>query len=268
MENIDQLLDYLNLLAIFSGVIVGFVLGLIGSGGSVLAVPLLLYLVGMPSAHMAIGTSAFAVAINALVGLVSHGLKGNVKWRCAIIFTTAGIIGSYLGSSIGKIINGDILLIIFAFVMIFIASLMLKSKRSDHASDIILTLENAKILVPKLLAFGLLVGLAAGFFGIGGGFLIVPALIMALNLPIIYAIGTSLFSVTAFGLTTSLNYSSAGLVDWPIATQFIIGGLLGGIIGTMMATKLAEQKSTLTRIFAIILILMAVYMMYKSYINL
>ena len=152
--------------------------------------------------------------------------------------------------------------------MIIIAVLMLKTKKDATNANIRLTRDNAVKLIPRLLFFGFVVGLSAGFFGIGGGFLIVPALIFALRLPIIYAIGTSLFAVTAFGLTTSLNYHQSGLVDWSIAFQFIIGGILGGIIGTILATKLANKKALLTRLFAIILIFMAIYMVYKSYNNL
>lgn len=268
MDIFQTLIAQFDIWAVGSGTIVGFVLGLIGSGGSVLAVPLLLYVVGMPSPHMAIGTSAFAVAINAATGLVNHSFKGHVKWRCALSFTGAGIIGSFIGSTIGKQVNGDILLMIFATVMIIIAVIMLKDKKAKENADILLTFENARAILPKLLGFGLLVGLAAGFFGIGGGFLIVPALVYALELPMIYAIGSSLVAVTAFGLTTSINYSFSGLVDWPIALYFIIGGVVGGVFGAIAATKLSAQKGILTRIFAVILIGMAIYMIYRSYLNL
>ncbi|MGL1919808.1 MAG: sulfite exporter TauE/SafE family protein [Hyphomicrobiales bacterium] len=268
MEILQQFLVNFNGLAIASGSIVGFVLGLIGSGGSVLAVPLLLYVVGMPSPHMAIGTSAFAVAINAATGLISHNIKGNVKWRCAITFTIAGIFGSFVGSTIGKQLDGNILLIIFSVVMVIIATLMLSDKKAKENANVKLTFNNAKILLPKLIGFGFTVGLAAGFFGIGGGFLIVPALVYALELPMIYAIGSSLVAVTAFGLTTSINYSLSGFVDWTIALYFIIGGVVGGLFGSFAASKLAAQKGLLTKIFAVTLIIMAFYMIYKSYVAL
>ncbi|MCJ8324120.1 MAG: sulfite exporter TauE/SafE family protein [Rhizobiales bacterium] len=268
MEILQLLYAEFNPLAVVSGSIVGFVLGLIGSGGSVLAVPLLLYVVGMPSPHMAIGTSAFAVAMNAATGTINHGFKGNVKWRCALTFTVAGILGSYIGSSFGKTINGNLLLIIFSIVMILIAGLMLTDKKDKPNGDLHMTLENMAVLVPKLLSFGFVVGLAAGFFGIGGGFLIVPALIYALQIPIIFAIGSSLVAVTAFGLTTSINYSFSGFVDWPIATYFIMGGVIGSLFGTRAATKLANQKALLNKLFALVLILMAIYMIYRSYENL
>lgn len=268
MDILQQFIADFSGLAIASGSIIGFVLGLIGSGGSVLAVPLLLYVVGMSSPHMAIGTSAFAVAVNAATGLVNHSFKGHVKWRCGLTFTAAGIIGSFVGSSVGKQMDGNILLIIFSIVMVIIATLMLADKKVKENAGIKLTFANARILLPKLIGFGFAVGLAAGFFGIGGGFLIVPALVYALELPMIYAIGSSLVAVTAFGLTTSINYSFSGFVDWNIAFYFIIGGVIGGIFGAIAASKLAAQKGILTKIFAVTLIIMAIYMMYKSYVAL
>ncbi len=150
---------------------------------------------GVTSPHVAIGTSAFAVAINAASGLVSHHIKGNVKWCCAVVFTIAGVIGSFIGSSIGKLINGDILLIAFAVVMMIIAYFRLTNKNQTYNINVRLTRDNAPSFIPKLLGFGFIIGLAAGFFGIGVGFLVVPALIYVLKLPIIYAIGTSLFAV-------------------------------------------------------------------------
>ncbi|MBU2342460.1 MAG: sulfite exporter TauE/SafE family protein, partial [Alphaproteobacteria bacterium] len=105
------------LLGAGSGVLVGFVLGLVGGGGSILAVPLMVYLVGVPSPHVAIGTSALAVAINALTGLIAHIRRGNVKWRCSLVFAAAGIAGAFGGSTAGKAIDGDKLLFLFALVM-------------------------------------------------------------------------------------------------------------------------------------------------------
>src|SRR5215475_2408528 len=107
-----------DLLTILSGGIVGFSLGLIGGGGSVLAVPLLLYVVGVRDPHVAIGTSALAVALNAFANLAQHARAGTVKWPCATVFAAAGVIGALVGSTIGKAIDGQRLLFVFALVMI------------------------------------------------------------------------------------------------------------------------------------------------------
>jgi hypothetical protein len=101
-----------------SGVLVGFVLALVGGGGSILAVPLMVYLVGVPSPHVAIGTSAFAVAVNAATGLANHARAGTVKWSCAAMFAAAGVAGAFAGSSAGKAFDGEGLLFLFAIVMV------------------------------------------------------------------------------------------------------------------------------------------------------
>ncbi|NRP21375.1 hypothetical protein LPJGGPFB_04634 [Ensifer adhaerens] len=198
-------------LGALSGGLVGFTLGLFGGGGSILAVPLMVYIVGVPNPHLAIGTSAFAVAANALANVVGHarrGAEGNPGAQCSR--------------------------------------------------------ENA----PKVVIFGGLTGIFSGFFGIGGGFLIVPGLIASTGMPILVAIGSSLVAVTAFGLTTALNYAFSGLVDWALATVFIAGGAIGGLVGGVVARKLAARKGALNIAFATLIIVVAGYMLYKSYLQL
>ena len=120
-------------LGVLSGSLVGFSLGLVGGGGSILAVPLMIYLVGVPSAHVAIGTSALAVATNAAVNLISHSRMGTVKWHCAAVFAAAGVLGAYGGSSLSKIIDGQKLLVLFAILMLVVAAFMFA--RRGGASD-------------------------------------------------------------------------------------------------------------------------------------
>src|SRR6188474_3504594 len=100
-------------LAIVSGTVVGFSLGLVGGGGSILAVPLLVYVVGLDNPHVAIGTSAIAVAVNAAANLAMHARAGHVKWHCAAVFSTAGVAGAFLGSTLGKMMDGQRLLALF-----------------------------------------------------------------------------------------------------------------------------------------------------------
>ena len=117
------------ILAVLSGGFAGFSLGLIGGGGSVLAVPLLIYFVGISNPHIAIGTSALAVAVNAFANLVPHARAGHVRWRTAMIFGTSGAIGAYGGSSLGKLLDGQKLLFLFAILMMVVAVIM--SRRRD-----------------------------------------------------------------------------------------------------------------------------------------
>jgi len=247
--------------AIGSGVIVGFSLGLIGGGGSILAVPLLLYVVGMPDPHQAIGTSALAVAVNAFANLVPHARAGHVRWRPALMFAVAGLVGAFVGSSIGKIVDGHKLLILFALLMLVIAGMMLRGRKADAGVAGV-----PRLVSPwRLSAIGLGVGTLAGFYGIGGGFLCVPGLMLATGMPTIAAIGSSLVAVGAFGMTTAVNYAVSGLVEWPIALLFIAGGIAGGWLGALLAKRLSAQRQTLTRVLGCMLVVVAAYMLYRSF---
>src|SRR3954447_9799548 len=115
-------------LGLGSGALVGFSLGLIGGGGSILAVPLMVYVVGVPNPHIAIGTSAVAVAANAAINLSNHARGGTVQWSCALTFAAAGIVGAFVGSIFGKMLDGQRLLASFAFLMLVIAALMLRTR--------------------------------------------------------------------------------------------------------------------------------------------
>ena len=251
-----------------SGALVGFTLGLIGGGGSVLAVPLLVYVVGVASPHVAIGTSAVAVAANAFVNLISHWRQGNVRWPCAIVFTIAGVIGASLGSIAGKAFDGKKLLFLFGALMVAIGVTMLFRKSADDDAFAPLGRGNATTLGPKLAATGGAVGALSGFFGIGGGFLIVPGLMASAHMPMLSAIGTSLVAVTAFGLTTAVSYALSGLVDWRIVAIFIGAGAFGGFAGARAAAHLGAQKATLSRVFATIVICVGLYVMARGVLTL
>jgi hypothetical protein len=253
-----------DLLAIGSGGLVGFTLGLVGGGGSILAVPLLVYVVGVPSPHVAIGTSAIAVAISAATNLASHARAHTVKWRCALVFALSGIAGATGGAHLGKLIDGARLLTLFGVLMIVVGVLMLRPRKSGGNADVKLTLESSPKLLPMLIGTGLLVGALSGFFGIGGGFLIVPGLIGATAMPLINAIGSSLVSVTAFGATTAASYAWSGLVDWPLAGLFVVGGALGGLFGTRLARHLSQYKHVLSITFSGIVIAVGIYVVVRS----
>lgn len=255
-------------LALFSGSIVGLVLGLVGGGGSILAVPLLVYVVGVRSPHVAIGTSAVAVALSALSSLAGHARAGNVRWPCAIVFALSGIVGAAVGSTVGKQIDGQRLLALFGLLMIVIALRALRKKADTSGLFRPLMSSNVTTLGLKLAAAGLGAGFASGFFGIGGGFLVVPGLIAAAHLPMLEAVGSSLVSVAAFGSTTALNYSLSGLVDWRIAFFFIAGGAIGGLLGGRIALRLSSRKAVLGQIFAGVVGAVGVYVAARGLANL
>ena len=256
------------ILSIASGSLVGFTLGLVGGGGSILAVPLLVYVVGVRSPHIAIGTSAIAVAASAAANLAGHARARTVKWPCALVFAVAGIAGAAGGAQLGKMVDGSRLLLLFGVLMVVVGVLtMLWPRKSGGNADVQLTRASMPKLLPLLIGVGFAVGALSGFFGIGGGFLIVPGLMGATAMPLINAIGSSLVSVTAFGLTTAASYAWSGLIDWPLAILFIVGGALGGLLGTRLAHHLAGYKHALTLTFSGIVVAVGLYIVAKSIIG-
>ncbi len=252
------------LLSVASGSLVGFTLGLVGGGGSILAVPLLVYVVGVPSPHVAIGTSAIAVAASAAANLLGHSRAHTVKWPCALVFAASGIIGAAGGAQLGKMVDGGRLLLLFGVLMVVVGVVMTWPRKSGGNPDVKLTAESLPRLLPLLIGIGFLVGALSGFFGIGGGFLIVPGLIGATAMPLINAIGSSLAAVSAFGLTTAASYAWSGLVDWPLAMLFIVGGALGGLLGIRLAHHLSAHKHALSLTFAGIVIAVGIYVIARS----
>jgi uncharacterized protein len=248
------------LLGLVSGSLVGFSLGLVGGGGSILAVPLMVYVVGVPDPHLAIGTSAIAVAANAAVNLSNHARGGTVRWSCALTFAAAGVIGAFVGSIFGKMLDGQKLLALFALLMLVIAMLMLKTRSRGGLADVEMSWGN----MPAIVGLGLATGTLSGFFGIGGGFLIVPALMLATGMSIMNAISSSLVAVTAFGLTTAASYAYSGLVSWGLAGLFIAGGVAGGLIGTRSARLLSARRGALNIVFSAVIIAVALYMLARN----
>jgi uncharacterized membrane protein YfcA len=245
------------LLSVISGGIVGFTLGLIGGGGSILAVPLLLYVVGYRDPHVVIGTTALAVALTAFANLLPHWRAGNVRWKPALAFAIPGAIGAAVGASVGKAIGGKQLLFLFALLMVVVAVNMLRQRR--HATS--RSERSGRTMLLWVAPVSFVVGLLAGFFGIGGGFLIVPGLMFATGMPLLSAVGSSLVSVGTFGATTAITYALAGKVNWLIALEYFVGGALGGWLGAWLAVRLGRRKQTLTRIFAAVVLAVAVYML-------
>lgn len=252
------------ILTLISGALVGFSLGLIGGGGSVLAVPLLVYVVGVSDPHVAIGTSAFAVAVNAAMNLANHLRSGNVKFRCALAFAVFGIAGAALGSTAGKAFDGERLLALFGIVMIAVGLSIARKPAEVGEPDIELTRATAGRLLPRIIPTALGVGFLAGFFGIGGGFLIVPGLVYATGMPLLNAVGSSLLSVTTFGFTTAGNYALSGLVDWWVALLLVIGGAVGGLIGVIVSKNLAARKPALSYAFAVIVVAVGAYVVWRG----
>ncbi len=235
--------------ALLSGLLSGGALGLTGGGGSILAVPLLVYLVG-ENIHLAIGTSLVAVGVTSLISSVSYMRQSLVKFKIAFFMAAPGLVSTYLGALINKQIKGPVLLLIFALLMICIGYMMASRKAPEKKE----MTGPATINYPRILTLGFLTGLASGFFGIGGGFLLVPALFLGANLKMKEAIATSLFIIFLFGMFGLASYLIQGReINLMISTVFVAGGSLGGIIGAFYAKRI--DQLWLRRIFSVFIIL-------------
>lgn len=248
------------LLAALSGGLVALFLTVFGGGGSVLAVPLLIYVVRVGSPHAAIAASAAGVALNGIAALMGQAKAGRVRWPCAIMFAVVGAAASWLGSSIAKQMNGDTLLFVFAVAMGLVGLAMLRPARGEGNPNARLN----RFMAPRLAAAASGVGAAAGFFGIGGGFLIVPALMWATGMTLAAAQATSLLSVIAFGGSTAINYSLSGLVNWWVVGAMAIGGVFGTLIGLPISKRLGQRAALGRRLFAVLILIVAVYVGYQA----
>ncbi|WP_310533901.1 sulfite exporter TauE/SafE family protein [Novosphingobium sp.] len=246
-------------LACLGGALIGLLLTLFGGGGSVLATPWLIYVVGMADVHAAIGTSAAAVAVNAATGLAAQARAGRVKWPCASVFALSGLAGALGGAQLAKQVDGQALLFWFALAMIAIALSMLLPKKGKGDPGVHLT----GPLVFKLAPVGLLTGLAAGFFGIGGGFLIAPGLMAATGMTLANAGASSLVSVTLFGTATSASYAASGQIAWPLFGALVVGGAVGTLAALPLAQRLESRVKLARTVFAVMVIAVAVFILTK-----
>lgn len=246
--------------AVAGGAVIGLLLSVFGGGGSVLATPLLVYVVGVRDPHVAIGTAAAAVTVNAAVGLAAQARAGSVKWPCALVFGGSGLVGALLGAHLAQAVDGERLLLWFAGAMALVGLSMMAPRKG--AGDPNVHLDASLSL--KLAPVGLGTGLAAGFFGIGGGFLIVPGLMAATGMTLAHAAASSLVSVTLFGAATSATYAANGLIDWPVFAALVAGGGGGALAGAPVARLLAGREGIARRIFAAMVLLTAAYVALRA----
>lgn len=248
------------LMAVLSGGIVALLLTLFGGGGSVLAVPLLLYVVGVADPHVAIGVAAAGVALNALTALAGHARAGTVRWPCATLFAVTGAAGAWAGSSLAKTIDGHQLLLIFAAAMAAVGVSMLRPRVAVVRPEPRLNWA----MSPRVGLAGAGVGSAAGFFGIGGGFLIVPGLMASTGMSLATAQATSLLSVAAFGATTAGNYALSGWVDPALVAAMTVGGVGGTLAGLPLAHRLGKKAALGRTLFAGLILIVAAYVAVRA----
>lgn len=171
-----------------------------------------------------------------------------------------GVVGAVGGSAAAKAIDGQRMLVLFGVLMIAVGLGMLRSRSTAGNPEVRLSMATAReLLLPLLVGIGFAVGLLSGFFGVGGGFLIVPGLMFGTGMPLTMAIGTSLVAVAAFGAATAASYAFSGMVDWPTAGHFVVGGLIGSLAGVALGKALAGKGRTLNLAFAGVVVSAGLY---------
>jgi uncharacterized membrane protein YfcA len=241
-----------NLAVVIAGVVIGLLLGLTGGGGSILTVPLLVYVVGL-DAKIAIATSLLIVGLASLAALLPHSRSGNVYWRTGIIFGVAGMVGAYSGGRLAQFIADALLLLLFAGVMIGSGIAMLRRKPVGNLAAE--PAPHAGRSWSKVVMDGFIVGIVTGLVGAGGGFLVVPALALLGGLPMHAAVGTSLLVIAMKCFAGLAGYIAHVPID--VNSAVIVGTL--AIAGTVLGSRLSRvvSGSQLQRGFGIFVLCIA-----------
>jgi uncharacterized membrane protein YfcA len=245
------------ILGVALSVLVGVAIGLLGGGGSILTVTLLVYVLALP-AHEAIATSLLVVGATSLAALVTHARAGRVAWRTGLLFGLAGMVGSFAGARVARLIPAGLLLALFGAVMLATAIAMLRGgAESAHA-------EASPTARPRaqragLVAQGLLVGVVTGLVGAGGGFLVVPALVLLGGLPMNVAVGTSLIVVALNALAGFAGHLGAVAIDVELTALVTGAALVGSLAGSRLAGRI--PPAALRRGFGVFVIAMAIFIL-------
>lgn len=243
------------------GFLIGLTLGALGGGGSILAVPVLVYLAGQ-TAKEATATSLVLVAVSALVGIAPHWRAGRVRVGRGAVFGIAGIGGSLLGSHWNELVDPDWLLLGFAGVMLVAAAGMYRRTRRSEAAAPSAHHRASVSTVVKVLVAGSVVGLLTGFFGVGGGFVIVPALVLALGFSMPEAVGTSLLVITINAVVALSTRLQAGTIDWLVVLPFTASSVVGVLAGSSLAGT--RNPKVLQQWFVVLLVAVALYTAVRS----
>jgi uncharacterized protein len=238
------------------GALVGLSLGLVGGGGSILTVPILVYALG-ESVHLATGTALAIVGVNALIGAWDHHRAGHVLLPVALTFGGVGIAGALAGSWLNHLAPGQLVMVGFALLMLAAAVAMARVRITNRAGGAV-----RPKLSPRVVLAGLAVGLLTGFFGVGGGFLIVPALVLVLGMRMRDAVGTSLVVIAinvAAALAAHLRFAG---IDVGVTALFILGGAAGTIMGSRLSGRIDEER--LRHGFAAMIVLVALYILART----
>ena len=243
------------MLGYFLASLIGLSLGLLGGGGSILTVPILVYVMGM-EAKLSIALSLAIVGATSLIGAWGHYRNQNIDFKVAAIFGPIAMAGTFIGAKISQYISGQMQLIFFALIMLAASYFMLKGRKdSDENPD-------KKLNIPLIATEGLIVGVVTGIVGVGGGFLIVPALVLLAGVSMKRAVGTSLLIIALKSFAGFAGYLDQVAVPWEFLGKFIIFSGIGIFIGSYLVKFVPQQ--TLKKIFAVFLIIMGIFILYKN----
>jgi uncharacterized membrane protein YfcA len=240
--------------------LIGVSLGLLGGGGSILTVPILVYVLGL-EAHQAIATSLLVVGITSVVALWSHARGGRVRFRTGLIFGASSMVGAFLAGRIAHLLPPALLLSLFGLMMLVTAGAMLRRRSSSMPSEPAPPTE-VRARIPKIVVEGLVVGAITGLVGAGGGFLVVPALALLGGLSMRDAIGTSLLVIAMKSGAAFAGYLGTTEVPWGLASLVTSAAVVGSFVGARWAGKLNE--TTLRKAFAGFVVVMGIFVMAKE----
>ncbi|MCS6899382.1 MAG: sulfite exporter TauE/SafE family protein [Myxococcales bacterium] len=238
--------------------LIGISLGLLGGGGSILTVPILLYVFRMdPKA--AIATSLLVVGVTSLVGLISHARSGRVQWKTGLLFGGASMIGAWAaGTFLAPKIPAEVLLVLFGGMMLVTAIAMMRGRKGEGCSEQAMK-GNGSLPLGMILAEGLVVGAVTGLVGAGGGFLVVPALVLLGRLPMGVAVGTSLLVIGMKSFAGFAGYLSSVPLRWSTALLVVGAAVVGSFVGSGLVSKV--NPDTLRRSFGWFIVAMAVFLL-------
>jgi uncharacterized membrane protein YfcA len=247
------------ILGIGLGALVGLALGLLGGGGSILTVPIFVYVLGY-GAKEAIAMSLAVVGAVSLFGAAGHWRAGNVNLRVALIFGAVAMAGTYLGARLAVFFSGAAQLILFAAVMLLAAWFMFRPKQVEAQGAAPAELRDMPLAL--IAAEGLAVGVLTGLVGVGGGFLIVPALVLLGKVPMKQAVGTSLLVIAMKSAAGFAGYLGQVQVDWGFMAVFTAVAVGGILLGTYLVRFVPQ--AALQRAFAVFLVVMGTFILYQN----
>lgn len=245
------------ILALFLALLVGASLGLLGGGGSILTLPILVYVVGLETKD-GIAASLFIVGVTSAFAVVRHARSGNVRWSTGAIFGAASMAGAFVGGRLSRFVPSAYLLAGFTLIMLVTAFAMMRPRRENDAAPV--ALRGAALA--RALAAGVGIGLVTGFVGAGGGFVIVPALVLLCGLPTRAAVGTSLFVIAMNSAAGFAGNAAHASIPWVTVGLMTIVALIGSLAGSALALRV--QPSTLRKGFAWFVLAMAALMLVKQ----